>query len=395
MELKQQEMKVTARYASVQSGYWMSFAIIMSFASVFLLDRGFSNANIGLVQGIAGLLSIFLQPISGRAIDRSTRVPLRVFVAAGAGLLIGIAALLLPQRIQGWWSILFYGLMLAGIQTMSPLVSALGMVAINHGFKVNFGVARGIGSLSYALIAWLAGRLVREQGAGVLPWLLIILLGVLIVTSLAFNLRGTAGEAEAAAVEPLPAAADHYDRKRFVVLIIGLAMLLSSHTILNNFMFQIVSSHGGNSASLGTAISIGAILEIPPMFAYNYLSKRFSSANLIRVSAVGYVLKSLLAASAAGIGGIYLAQFMQLFSWGIYTPAAVYYVNRLLPASERVQGQALMNVAITTGGVVGAILGGWLIDSAGVRTLLLTGTGIAALGLLLAFPSVEQLPRET
>ena len=43
----------TAQYALIQALYWMSFCMIFAYASVYLLDRGFSNTAIGLLIGIS------------------------------------------------------------------------------------------------------------------------------------------------------------------------------------------------------------------------------------------------------------------------------------------------------------------------------------------------------
>ena len=51
---------LTARYGWVQSFYWMGFAALMGFASLFLLDAGFRNTEIGLIIALSGGISALL-----------------------------------------------------------------------------------------------------------------------------------------------------------------------------------------------------------------------------------------------------------------------------------------------------------------------------------------------
>lgn len=48
------EMKriLNINYAGIQGAYWMCFGVISIFASVLLLDRGYSNADIGMVFAV-------------------------------------------------------------------------------------------------------------------------------------------------------------------------------------------------------------------------------------------------------------------------------------------------------------------------------------------------------
>ena len=55
----------TPYYALIQGLYWAIFCLMVGFASVFLLDRGFTNGQIGLILGLSYLLSAVLQPVVG------------------------------------------------------------------------------------------------------------------------------------------------------------------------------------------------------------------------------------------------------------------------------------------------------------------------------------------
>ena len=62
--------RATPYYALIQGLYWAVFCLMVGFASAFLLDRGFTNGQIGLTLGISYLLSALLQPMVGSLFSR-------------------------------------------------------------------------------------------------------------------------------------------------------------------------------------------------------------------------------------------------------------------------------------------------------------------------------------
>ncbi|MGO2638585.1 MAG: hypothetical protein ACTH9D_06135, partial [Enterococcus viikkiensis] len=63
--------------------------------------------------------------------------------------------------------------------------------------------------------------------------------------------------------------------KRFMGLLAGASLLFVFHTIVNSYMFQIMQPLGGSEANVGTSLSIAALSELPTMFFFSWLLKRF------------------------------------------------------------------------------------------------------------------------
>ncbi|MCI6435611.1 MAG: hypothetical protein MR828_12825, partial [Clostridiales bacterium] len=66
MEIKNR----TAGYAAIQSFFWMCYASIMGFVSMYLLQAGFDNSQVGILIAGAGLLSALLQPVVAAYADK-------------------------------------------------------------------------------------------------------------------------------------------------------------------------------------------------------------------------------------------------------------------------------------------------------------------------------------
>ena len=154
-----QKPVTTARYAVLQSSYWLTLCAIVPFASVFLLGYGFTSAQVGLIMAWANLLAMFVQPMVGAFADRSRKVFLGQIMAAFAGLGVLLAAgmllLPLPKLLLGG----MFLLAVAAVMINQPLVNAICIYYTDRGVDINFGVARGIGSGGYPLTSGLLGML--------------------------------------------------------------------------------------------------------------------------------------------------------------------------------------------------------------------------------------------
>ena len=63
-----------------------------------------------------------------------------------------------------------------------------------------------------------------------------------------------------------------------------------------------------------------------------------------------------------------------MLGWGLMTAASVYYVNAIMEPEDVIKGQAYFTMAYTLGSVLASLLGGTLIDFAGVHSMLLFAT---------------------
>ena len=118
----------------------------------------------------------------------------------------------------------------------------------------------------------------------------------------------------------------------------------------------------------------------------NYHEMKEKSKLLACIFAVVFGVSCPATVFAAGnIALMTIAAVMQMGSFAIYIPASVYYVNEVMEEQDKFKGQALMTGTNTLGGVIGSLLGGFLIDQAGVSVMNLAGLVMAVSGAVLVF----------
>jgi MFS transporter, PPP family, 3-phenylpropionic acid transporter len=386
--------RLTINYALIQSVFNMAYCCIMAFAAVFLLSRGFSNSEVGLTLTIAAGLTIISQALIASFADKTTRLSLHQIVA---GLLVGclVAGLLLmltPAMILP--TAILYIVLYCCFGSQGSLVTSLAMEHVNARVPLNFSLARGIGSFAFAVLALILGNLTERYGGGIVApvGVGISLLGVILVTTFPKSTRATTSTEACSAEQPVGFIEFASQHPRFIALIGSIALMYFSHVLINIYTIQIIMNVGGNTADMGIASAIGGFLELPAMALFPLLMRRVQNAGtLLKLASIFLVLKTLATLLAPSVGWIYAAQCLQFFAFALFVPSSVYYVNEVINNANKVKGQAGIFLGTGISGMIGSLLGGFMLDSSGGVSFMLTvGLGVSLVGLMLVLFLVER-----
>lgn len=389
-------LRYSILYSALQGAYWMLYCSVFIFATVFLLEKGFKDGEIGIILAAGNILGVLLQPYFASLADRSKRLSLQrlIRILSLGGILLLILLLMLPHARFG--IALLFLMANAIVQILQPLINSVSIYYTNRGIPIDFGIARGIGSVSFAAASFALGLLVKRFHA---PAILIsgaVFLAAILLTS---PLLPVLKEAPAVGKTPtlieeeeeaLRAPAFLLRYKGFLFLLLGITLLFTSHTILNNYLIQIVRPLGGSPEDLGNALSLAALMELPAMFLFSKIVKRFGSSSLLRFSAIVFTVKFALVTFAGSLFLIYASQILQGGAFAVCTPASIYYVNRLMREEDKFKGQAVLVGTNTLGGVFGSLAGGALLEAFQVKTTLFFGLAVSLAGTLLVLFSVHK-----
>lgn len=374
---------MTFRYALIVMSYWASFACISAFASVYLLDFGFSNSTIGILLALACIFSALLQPFLTSWADRPGSPSLRKIAAVLGICSAAVCALIRVCSLIGAVSIaVAYILALILLRILQPIVSAIGMEAINNGHELNFGISRSGGSVGYAIISFGMGLMTARFSPRIIPLCSAGFFTLFIISVLTYPREENACR-KASGAPPVNSARLFRKYRYFLTLLLGCVFLFCCHSIVNTFNLQIITSKGGSSSEMGTATAIAACIEIPGMILFSALNRKLRCGTLLMFSGLFFCLKCLASQLVPSIPSYYCIQIFQLFGWGIYAVASVRYVNSIMGPEDTVKGQGWLTVAELIGSVIGTIVGGFLIDRVGIPGLLIFGLCAGVVGTVL------------
>ena len=405
--MKKYTLKLNSEYAGIFGAYWMFYGVISSFCSAYLLDIGYTNSEIGIILAVASVVSVFMQPALANISDRSKR--LDAIGVAGVStvcmMLLELGMFIIKRKTLALWVI--YVLVMAWELALQPLFNSLARRLSESGYKINFGICRSGGSLVYAVFTAVMGTFVERYGTRILPGtgvaILALLLAILLICSRTFRKaekekgsQEVIAESEAVIEEET----EDIDLKQFVrrnkifiLLNVFIMILFFQNTITNNFMYQIVDGVGGTSEDMGRIFGVMAALEIPGLFFFDNIHKRFSCSTLLKFASLAFVLKLLTMYLANSVIMVYAAHFFHIFSFSIFLAGIVQFINEIMDRGEAVRGQAVYTTAITIGGVFANILGGILLDASGPKLMLFISvilTAIGAAGIFLLIGKIDK-----
>lgn len=387
--MKLNTRKLMMQYCILQGAYWASFCVIYAFATVFLLSRGFENSMIGVIIAAGNILGVVLQPAVASIADHSEKITLHKLTAILSAVMILLLVLLyfIPNGLLAV-AVLFL-LTDTFLQVIQPLVNSINVYYVNQGVSVDFGAARGIGSLSYAAASYVLGIAVERFGTGS-----ILITGILVVFVLLVTVLSMPVLSSSAAARPKEKDTEQNDTgllafsgryKNFMLTLAGITLLFTFHNMNNAYLIKVIENVGGTSADMGRMLSIAAVTELPVMFLFSRISKHFKSSTLLMVSGAFFVIRAAGFMIVGNVMLMYLVAMLQIGSFALYIPSSVYYVNETMLDQDKFKGQAVMTATNTLGGVFGSLFGGFLIDSAGVDVMNAVCFGMAVVGAVLVF----------
>ena len=363
-------------YALLQAALWGAYGVVSVYAARYLIGAGLNNTQAGLVVGGATCGSLMLQPVVTALVD-SRRVTLRQALAIVGGVMtlcLGAAVLLGGKLL----TVGLYGLANVALGLLPSFVNALGMVASREGLAINFGVTRGLGSLSYGVFTQIAVWCIARWGDDAVPVLGMALGALLAALCVVFPAGGAPvrQEKETGMLEFLRR------NRHFAVFLLGNVLLMTGHSALGNSMFQVASAKGDADAQ-GTALMIAAVLELPAMFGYSRMRRVRSDRMWVLLSAVFMTLRISLCLVLPGVAGLYAAQLAQILGYAIFAVGTVCYADTLVAAGDAVKAQSCVGAAATAGSLIASVGAGVLIDALGVGWMLFFAAAAAAVGAVL------------
>ena len=165
----QRKNSLNMLYGAVQGLYWMGICVCINFAALFLQSGGYSNSELGIIMAFGNVAGFVISPLLASVVDSSKRITLYhclwVLLAVQALCLAFFA--FFPSRSLPLS--LLYCLYMGCVIAVNPLNTQMCTELEQICGGINYGAARGVGSVSFSAMALVMGLLTKKYGASVLP----------------------------------------------------------------------------------------------------------------------------------------------------------------------------------------------------------------------------------
>ena len=361
--------RLQIKYILLNLIFWMMCCAMYGYATIFLQDRGLASGQIGLVKGGACVLMIILSPYLSTAILKIPGLGLRKMMGGMMLLILGMCGVLclrnLPLLLLMALSTLINFLILA----MMPLMSNMGMAYMQAGEKVNYGVARGMGSFSYAVSAALFGYFTESAGGDVVLYACLGagILGLLLLVNMPELPVERKEQSESMKGKYFKTMGKY---KSFLGILTGFALAFAATTALETYLIHIVNHLGGGDFFFGIGIFSAAASEGVMMALTPLLLRRYKSIQLLGVSAAAFIVRNFLICLAPNLGILMAGELLQGVSYGLLIAVIAYYVAETLQSEEQILGHTSVTIFVNgIGATFGNVAGGMLQEHFGLNAM--------------------------
>ncbi len=370
--------------------YYAGYTAYFSFLTVFLKGEGYGTSDIGLVMTCISLANLVSQPLLGQLGD--TRFSIKRIVAVG--MCVTIPGAFLLGASAGVFLLALGSILLVAFfdYSMIGLLDTWTNLSKEENPRINYSVARGMGSFSSAVAALLIGDALARFGNDKI----FLFHGVFMAAAFVFVLlfrevpcagKARSGERRESMGEALRSL---FRNRKYRCYIIAIFMVNMGWRSIITYLPVILLDFGGNSSHQGIAMAVCTIGIAPVMFVYPRLLKRFGIERMIQA---GYLLTIVRVFSICLVQNLWMMVWFQAFeavSFGILQPSMIEYVTKATPAKNRalaVTVAAAVQMALC--GTVGNYLAGIFLEYFNFHLLFFAFGCIGTAGFLVLRRSVK------
>jgi MFS transporter, PPP family, 3-phenylpropionic acid transporter len=367
-------MREVGLASAIYFGYFTALGAFVTFNALFYQGVGLSSPQIGLLTALPVFISVMTSLLWTGFAD-SYRLH-RVILAA-ALLLVPVPVLIMAGVREFETLIVLTAVYAFFITPILPLIDSAALdVAARHGRT--YGDLRVWGTVGFALVTWLAGALIEQQG---IQWMFYVVAATMWITLLLTLFQRMGWKAMG---QPLRQGLRQLLLRRdFAIFMVSVFLVQMTLSSMSAFFGIYLKSIGAGEATIGLASTLAGISEIPALFFSRVILRRFGPATVLKIAFAVYALRWLLLSFATEPIFAVATNVLHGASFGAFLVGGVAYLNERTPPGMEATAMSIFGTIGSYGlpTIVGSLLGGALFDTLDHATFFRLLSVIAACGL--------------
>ena len=364
----------------------------LPYISIYLASTGLDLGTVGALIALFAAVSVVAAPWWGALADSSGDIRGPVVVA---GLLSGVAVLALALAVGPVLIALATIFLAAAWAGVIPMIDSRAVRMVGH--RDRFGQARASGSGAFVVVAFATSAVVATAGpdgmflvygplvvlTGLSAWLL-LRLPARPATDRDDRDRARSGSGRGRSGISPATILGVLRTPRLGIFFIASIAVWTSHSALLGFISLRIIELGGSSTLVAVTWSLGAAIEVPLMYAFPALARRFGVERLLVVGAFAFAGRAVVGAFVADPGLIALSSPFGGVGFAFFYVGTVSWVSSSVGRGVQATAQGVFTgTAQSIGAICGSIIGGAIGAQFGLPLLFgLSGLGYAIGGTL-------------
>ncbi len=395
------KLNYTHLFFALEAAYWASYCSLYVFVVTALTDYGYDTVTAGILTTAMALGSVAVQFVMGYISDTFLPAKRLIMLMAGLG---AVGTLFLPSAISHSMPVMlaaFVGISLLD-QSLHSTIDAWAVTSIPNHPEIDFAIARSGGSIGYALTAFILGFVTVEFGINVIFISHAVLSGIVVLLCLLIeevpcrNSKKLLQDKSSGGLSMWGAMLTLLKNKPYMQFMLAMIFLQFTFRPYGTYLHVVVQYAGGNNSHMGTAVLVGAGLEVLALWVGSMMVSRRGTP-MSYIMAIGMVCASVRAFSfiIPNVWALIALQIFQAVGYGCYLQVFTRHISEITPkelnATATTMGTAL---SMGIGNTLGNLIGGVMFERFGTPpTLIMFGvSGLVALAIF--WPSVLRERRQ-
>jgi MFS transporter, PPP family, 3-phenylpropionic acid transporter len=364
-------MAPIVRVSIAYLAYFSAVGAASPYLFLYYSHLGLGLSEIGGLAALSAAIGLLASPAWGALADHfsETRLtlPLAAVVAIGGALILATGHDL--AQIGAGVVVLSVGL-----GGLGPILDARAIETLGPD-RILYGRIRALGSAAFVVAAWAVGVLIdlRDVSALFLAYVPALLITAVVSVSLVRRpavrsvgiVHGAVGLVRAPTMR---------------LFLLGAFLVWTALVAANAFISIRMEAVGGAAATVGLIWAIGAAVEVPVMWWFARLARRFGVGRLLVTGALLFSVRAGLAALAGDPLTLLATAPFAGVAMGLFYVGAVNLVAERAPGGLAATAQGLFSAVLGLATIVGSATGGLIAGALSIPGLF----GICAAGGLVA-----------
>lgn len=353
--------------------YYGYVGVFSPYASLYFADKGIGAAQIGVLMSLMQVMRIFGPNLWGWVADHSRQRVLVLRLTSMA------AALVFCAIFWGSTFAYFFAVMVTlnlFTSAQGPLSEAL-MLSAMRGDLTHYGRLRLWGSVGFIAAVTVSGQLLDWFGIGLVPWISLLLLGLVVFATSGMQEEGAVHHAH-----EVPSVRKLLAQREVLAFFASAFLMVAAHASLYVYYSLYLAQIGYSKTVIGLMWSLGVVAEIAFFYWQAPLFRRLGVRRLMLASlAIGVVRFAMIGVGAGSLVMLLVAQVLHAATFGVHHSASVATLQRWFSGPLQARGQALfISISYGLGGSLGGLLLSACWDTFGAKLVYLLAAAMCAAG---------------
>jgi PPP family 3-phenylpropionic acid transporter len=364
-------------FQSVYFSLGLSFGVLNPFLSVIFTHDGLSTSVYGTVIAIGMIIATVAQPVWGVVADRTGNIRLLLVLMSIVPIvfvkLLNVHVVLLLVVVVALYLI---------FKSSQPSLTDTYTIAATEHLGPVYGKVRYFQSVGYGVGGYIAGFYIHHHSVASLWWLYVVV--ALVATFTVFFLPPSGIKKISSATSITSGARQLLlaNKKSFLIFLLGMFLVNGTLAAYNTYLPVVYVDLGGSLSSVGLAVLVGAVANVPAMLWANRLIVKMGPIPTMMIGASLFFLRWVLEMVISNPTGVILVQVLH-GSFGLVYVAAVHYVSVNSPREIRATAQTLFGtVAGNVAGIAGNVIDGILLQVFGYQMMYAASAATVVVGFL-------------